>query len=63
MPIDLAQTLHEYRDKLEKFKIKQIRKEELILKSKNIKSKLTILDSELLELETELNTFKTLLKI
>ena len=63
MPIDLAQTLHEYKDKLEKFKIKQIKKEELILQSKNIKSKLTILDNELFQLESELNNIKTLLKI
>lgn len=63
MSIDLAQTLHEYKDKLEKFKIKEIRKEELILKNKTTQSKLVILDKELLELEFELNTLKTLLKI
>lgn len=63
MSIDLAQTLHTYKDKLEKFKIKEIRKEELILKNKNTISKLIILDKELLELESELNTLKSLLKI
>lgn len=63
MPIDTAQTLYEYKDKLEKYKIKQIKKEELLLNSKNIISKLACVDNELIQLEIELDKLKYLLKL